>query len=77
MTDLYPNLIVRYVYEETNDILGSGVKHLLKNDSGLKRLYEQLKESRNLIEQNVRMLHPQKSLVENILHYAVQKNNQG
>ena len=71
MTNLYSNLIVRYVYGETNDVLGSGVKHLLKSDSGLKRLYEQLKESRNLIEQNIRMQHPHKSLVENILHYAV------
>jgi len=71
MADLYPNLVVRYVYGETNDILGSGIKHLLKSDSGLKRLYEQLKESRSFIEQNIRMQHPQNSLVENILHYAV------
>lgn len=71
MTDFYPNLIVRYVYGETNDILRSGIRHLLKSDSRLKRLYEQLKESRELIEQNMRMQHPQKSLVENILHYAM------
>ena len=71
MTNLYSNLVVRYVYGETNDVLGAGVKHLLKSDSGLKRLYEQLKESRNLIEQNIRMQHPRKSLVENILGYAV------
>ena len=71
MTNLYSNLIVRYVYGETNDVLGSGVKHLLKSDSGLKRLYEQLKESRNLIEQNIRMQHPRKSLVDNVLRYAV------
>ena len=71
MTDIYSNLLTQYVYgEKINDLLEPNVKLLLKSNVRFRRLYEQLRESRTLIERNIRILHPRKSLVDNILRYA-------
>lgn len=71
MTEIYSNLLVQYLYDDTNEIVKSGVKCLLKRDYHLRCIHDQLMQSRNFIEQNIQLQHPKKLLVENILRYAV------
>ncbi|MDE1190822.1 MAG: hypothetical protein PW786_01550 [Arachidicoccus sp.] len=72
MTHFYYNLIVRYVYEETNEILKNGVHRLIKTDAELKDLYIQLCDTRRKLSRNFPVQMPRKSLVDNILKYASQ-----
>ncbi|HEY0298562.1 MAG TPA: hypothetical protein VGB84_05005 [Arachidicoccus sp.] len=70
MTSLYANLLVRYIYDDVNEHLKVQVKHLLQTNSEVKEMYLHLKESTQMLHESIMLLHPQKSLVENILRYA-------
>jgi hypothetical protein len=70
MTNLYANLILSYVYRETNETAARRVRNLLQSDAEARNLYQYLCKSRQLLDKCLPVHYPCKSVVNNILHYA-------